>query len=204
MLGVPTELIKTDQKNMPDEQAEPTQIKRLHFLGWQCRLRQHSIRTEEGRPSSGMRPEVSVAGKSLGTITVLVVKAEPDDMTAQFRYMVKKTPDPAERFENAIKVLAEAYYQRPKEFSDEMTALFGPGSRFAQHLINQGDCELHFDQFSQSYRLPCRVEALRESHSHYQATFWHNSLFNHEIPGGAVVLGFKPDWERAVAEPDVG
>ena len=188
---------------MPSEQAELSQTKRLHFLGWQCRLRQHSIRTAEGRPSGGMRPDVSVAGNSLGAITVLIIKAEPADMTAQFRYMVQKTTDPAERYESAVKMLAEAYYQRPKEFSNELTGLFGPGSGLAQHLIAQGECELTFEQFSQSYRLPCTVEGLAESHPHYQATFWHNSLFNHEIPGGVIVLGFKPDWERAVAEPDV-
>ena len=69
------------------------------FLGWQCRLRQLAMRQAEGRPTNGMRPEDTVGDdpKPLGQITVLVLKAEPEEITAQFRHMVQKTNDPAER-----------------------------------------------------------------------------------------------------------
>jgi hypothetical protein len=33
---------------------------RDHFLGWQCRIRQYAVRHGGGRPSSGMRPSVSL------------------------------------------------------------------------------------------------------------------------------------------------
>ena len=187
---------------MSNDDNATAEKRRLHFLGWQCRLRQHSIRESEGRPSAGMRPEVFVSGNSLGAITVLMLKAASENYTAQFRYMVKKTPDPAERYDAAIKLLAAAYYQRRQEFSDHLTALFGPGSALATHLAGNAQCELYFEQFNQSYRLPCAVEALEQSHPYYQGTYWHNSLFNHAIPGDAMVLSFKPDWENAAAEPE--
>ena len=90
---------------------------RDHFLGWQCRLRQMAVRQAGGRPTSGMRPEVRLAEADtpLGAITTLIVRREPREATAQFRHLVRKTQDPAERHDAALETLAAAYYQRPRE-----------------------------------------------------------------------------------------
>ncbi len=76
---------------------------RDHFLGWQCRLRQISVREAGGRPTSGMRPELRLMaeGPPLGAITTLILRREPAEATAQFRHMVRKTQDPAERYDGA-------------------------------------------------------------------------------------------------------
>ncbi len=184
---------------------------RDHFLGWQCRLRQMAVRQAGGRPTSGMRPEVRFAGadQPLGAITTLIVRREPREATAQFRHLVRKTHDPAERHDAALKTLAAAYYQRPQEFSDELTALFGPPPGvgppgLADQLLAAGHCVLDFEQYSQRYRLPCAARNLGEAEPAFQATYWHNALFNPALPGGLRVLGFQPDWARAEAEPGVG
>ena len=179
---------------------------RDHFLGWQCRLRQLAVRQAGGRPTSGMRPEVRLAGADtpLGAITTLIVRKEPREATAQFRHMVRKTQDPAERYDAALETLAAAYYQRPQEFSDELTALFGPASDLADRLLAAGSCVLDFAQYSQLYRLPCAVRNLAEADPAFQATYWHNALFNPALPGGVRMLGFQPDWARAEAEPGAG
>ncbi len=176
---------------------------RDHFLGWQCRLRQLAVREAGGRPSSGMRPEVRLGedGPPLGAITTLILRREPAEATAQFRHMVRKTQDPAERYDGALEMLAAAYYQRPREFSDRLTALFGPGSEIAEKLLAAGHCLLAFEQYSQRYSLPCSVRALAEDDQAYQATYWHNALFNPALPGGVRVLSFQPDWALAAAEP---
>jgi hypothetical protein len=180
---------------------------RDHFLGWQCRLRQLAVREAGGRPSSGMRPEVRLdeaggaAGPPLGAITTLILRRAPAEATAQFRHMVRKTQDPAERYAGALEMLAAAYYQRPREFSDQLTALFDAGSEIAEKLLAAGRCRLAFEQYSQSYTLPCTVRALAEDDPAYQATYWHNALFNPALPGGVRVLGFRPDWARAEAAP---
>ena len=176
---------------------------RDHFLGWQCRLRQLAVREAGGRPTSGMRPELRLGaeGPPLGAITTLILRRAPAEATAQFRHMVRKTQDPAERYDAALQMLAAAYYQRPREFSDQLTALFGPGSEIAGQLLAAGRCRLAFEQYSQSYTLPCTVRALAEDDPAYQATYWHNALFNPALPGGVRVLGFQPDWARAEAEP---
>lgn len=182
---------------------EAAQALRAHFLGWQCRLRQHAVRQGGGRPSAGMRPRLRLAGSEpdLGPVTVLIVKAAPQEVTSQFRHLARKTHDPVERYNGALKVLAEAYYQRPQEFSDELTALFGQVSELADRLLEAGRCRLLFEQYSQSYELPCSLRALPEDHPAFQATYWHNSLFNPNLPGGVRVLAFRPDWSAASADP---
>lgn len=176
---------------------------RLHFLGWQCRIRQLSVRQAGGRPTAAMMPRALLGdeGRDLGPLVVLITKAAPAEVTAQFRHMARRTHDPAERYEAAIKFLSAAYYQRPQEFSDELTALFGPDSETAEALLSDGSCRLLFSQYQQSYDLPCRVRMLSETDPAFQATYWHNALFNPKLPGEVRILGLQPDWAKAEAEP---
>ncbi len=48
------------------------------------------------------------------------------------------------------------------------------------------------------------LEELLKGEPAFQATYWHNALFNPALPGGLRVLAFQPDWARAEAEPGVG
>lgn len=187
-----------------NDTVERTLALRHHFLGWQCRIRQYAIRESGGRPTPGMRPTVTLAdaGESMGRITVLVLKRDSAHPTAQFRHLVKKTHDPVERYTSALKFLAAAYYQNPHEFADEMTALFGPDSNLAARLLDAGACVLEFEQFSQRYRLSCNTRRLAEDDPAWQATYWHNSLFNPHIPGASTIVGFEPQWDASSAEPD--
>jgi hypothetical protein len=176
---------------------------RNNFLGWQCRVRQIAMRDSGGRPSTGMRPLVSLTsdGNFSDEITVLLIRREAGRDASQFRHMVLKTQDPAARYESAMQLLSATYYQRPHEFSDELTGLFQPSMLLVRALLARGDCVLDFQQFSASYRLPCFVRRLREEEPAYQATYWHNCLFNSSMPGNIVVLGFLPDWNSAEGEP---
>lgn len=180
---------------------EEARVMRDHFLGWQCRLRQLSAREAEGRPTVGMAPQVYVEEAALGRIVVVLVQRQPKDSTTQFSYIVRQTQDPVERHEKGVKILQAEYYQLPQEFSDKLTALFGPSSEVAGRLLETGHCELEFEQYSQRYRLPCTVEGLPTADSAYQATYWHNQLFNPATPPGAQVLGFSPNWHHASASP---
>ena len=149
------------------------------FLYWQCRIRQQSVRQGDGRPTPGMCPNIIIdEDTQLGQLVVLIIKQSPEAITAQFQHMVKKTQDPIERWESAIHLLSSAYYQDPKGFSDKMTALLGPGSAVCEKLIEAGKCILNFEQNNQRFSIPCAVFDLQSDDSLYQATFWHNSLFN--------------------------
>ncbi len=172
------------------------QAARRDFLGWQCRIRQLSVRQSGGRPTPGMQPRVFLPPDQtdLGNIVVLIRKKASQEVTSQLQHMVRKTRDPAERHESALGFLAAAYYQRPDEFSDELTALFGSRSTRVEQLLEARQCTLDFAQFEQRYRLTCRVETLANSDAAYEFTYWHNSLFNPSIPGDVRILAFQPDW----------
>ena len=175
----------------------------MHFLGWQCRVRQLAVRRHEGRPTPGMRPGVRLDGRPVGEITTVLVKSDPAHFVARFRYMYHRTQDPAERLLGALEFLADAYYQRPQEFSDRLTALFGPGAELADRLGDTGRCELSFNQFSRRYQIPCKVAELASDDPGFEFTLTHNRLFNPGMPPGVRVLGFTPQWREAQAEPGI-
>jgi len=176
---------------------------RRHFLGWQCRLRQHAVRRDGGRPGPGMRPRVLAADgtEMAAAITVLLVKREPSECTALFRHHVRRTHDPAQRYAKALEILSSAYFQHPQEFSGRLTALFAGNSPLAAGLAGLGRCTLEFAQFNQRYTLPCSVAIEPIGSPAFEATYWHNALFNPRLPNNLTVLAFIPDWAVAAADP---
>jgi hypothetical protein len=175
------------------------QAMRDRFVGWQCRVRQFAVRQDAGRPSTGMRPRLlTISGDVLAEgVTVLISESEPEQSITQFRYQFLKTQDPNERYEKILEFLQERYFQEPARFSDELTALFDPSSLLCAKLAELGRCVLQFEQSSQLYRLVCTVKRLASSHPRYQATFWHNRLFNPSLPPEPEVLMFTPDWPHS-------
>ena len=169
------------------------------FLGWQCRVRQLAARQGCGRPTAGMRPRVlTPRGDELSPgIIVLIVEEESADSTALFRHQYLRTNDPTERYEKIVEILAASYFQHPENFSDVLTALFGPGSRIAAGLLNHGGCVLEFEAYAQAYRIPCKVAELAADDAFFEATYWHNRMFNPNMPPGVRVLAFTPDWTHA-------
>ena len=146
-----------------------------------------------------MQPRVlsPSGGELAAAITVLIVPADPDDSIKLFRYQVLRTEDPAERHDRVLELLASEYFQQPRDFSDVMTALFAAKSWLADELLSLGRCRLVFEQDDEAYRVPCAVVKFREDELQFQATFWHNRLYNPTLPPGVRVLGFKPDWRHA-------
>jgi hypothetical protein len=118
-----------------------------------------------------------------------------------------RTQDPNERYYKVLQILQAGYFQQPRQFADVLTALFGAGSALAAQLLSREHCMLEFEQYAQGYRVPCTVARLPREHPFYQATYWHNRLFNPQLPAEADVeiLSFTPDWAHASAfrsDPD--
>jgi hypothetical protein len=132
-------------------------------------------------------------------MTVLLIEAEPDETTAMCRHIVKKTHDPERRYQDALRLLSAAHFQKAEHFSDVLTALVAAGAPLAA----EGACILEFEQFAQRWRLACTVAALDADDPAYRATYWHNHMFNPAIPADVAVLAFTPDWRASSAEPPV-
>ena len=61
---------------------------RKKFLAWQCLVRQRAMRVGDGRPTDGMRPNVSlVDGQNFSEpVTLLLIHIDPSEDIAQFRH----------------------------------------------------------------------------------------------------------------------
>jgi len=169
------------RKNRGNERAEGL---RRAFLHWQCRMRQAAVRDSAGRPTPAMRPAVLGSdGRNLASaMTVLVHHREAAWSTSMLRYAVERTHDPGERFQHGLRILAAEHFQEPRAFTDTMTALFGSGSPTAERLLAARRVVLAFTDSGRTFRVPCHVSALRPRNPLYEATFWHNALFNPEMP----------------------
>ena len=163
------------------------------------------MRRQEGRPSPGMRPRATHHdGKEISpAITVLILEKNSKATTDLFRHIVQKTHDSCQCYKEGLRILSSAYYQYPENFSDVLTALFSADSTIASILVEKEQCELHFLQENQSYRIPCSVGELRSDASSFQATISHNHFFNPSLPAEVRVLAFHPHWSRASAVPAI-
>jgi len=169
------------------------------FLRWQCRVRQMAMRDNFGRPDDGVTPSVTLPGASepMGHIITVMSKWGAHSKTPELKHMVKRTNDPAQRREKALEYFSSTYYQKGREFSDTLSATFQPDSAGAKQLAEAGSCTLVFEAYMQRYELKCKVLELTKTHPLYQATWWHNLLFNPELNPELVMLGFEPDWDAS-------
>lgn len=178
---------------------------RTAFLKWQCRVRQIAMRDNHGRPDDAIMPALFLPGEDapMGHVITLLNKAPGYSVTPEMLHMAKKTNDPAQRREQAIRFLSATYYQKAAEFSDILTATFPPGSDGAARIRAAEQVRLVFDAYSQLFDLTARVWRLTEANPLHQATMAHNRLFNPALPHDTVVLGFEPDWAVSSADPEV-
>ena len=164
------------------------------FIAWQCRLRKQSMRERGGRPGVGMSAAVySVkGGEEQSRMNFLIVRKDPGQRTSEFRHIVRKTPDPSEWIKNGLRILAEMHYHETDQFQNRLSALFGQDSTLADALLQAGQCRLKFAENSIDYEFDFDVAELEEADDMYQATYWHNRLFNPTLPGRVRVLCFSP------------
>lgn len=172
------------------------------FLRWQCRVRQIAMRDHQGRPDDSFTPSLTLAGDTepLGHIITLICKWGAYSITPEMKHMVKRTNDPAQRRDKALEFFSSTYYQKIHEFNDALTATFPPKSPGAARIAEAGECTLIFEAYGQRYDLVCTVRQLEQSNPMYQATYWHNLLFNPALHPDTEILQFAPDWDRSTAE----
>jgi hypothetical protein len=178
---------------------------RQAFLGWQCRIRQMSMRDYGGRPLAGMMPRVALRSGEvlLPAMITLLIPHDPGPSTSFLRFQVQKTPDPQRSREAGVAYLGADFYQLPELFSDELTAVFQPGSTTAASILSAREILLDFTQYNQSFRMFCRVRRLRSAEEAREASLWQARIFNRSLANEVIVLGFRPDWKNAHADPPV-
>ena len=156
------------------------------------------MRDDGGQPSKGMQPSVWIVGgnRLIDAMNILLVPGDPMESTAFFKFQTKKSNDPKDVMEKGLQYLQSTFYHDAPTFNDEMTALFTPNSNTAKALIQAEQCLLVFEQFNQIFKLVCTVRELDEEETSWQATYWHNLMFNPTVPGNSKIIGFTPFWEN--------
>ena len=122
--------------------------------------------------------------------------------TPEMRHMVQSNFDPAHRRESAIQFFSEMYYQKARQFSDVLTATFQSNSPVAEIICGANTCSLMFESYGQRFDLVCAVSTLNKGDPLFEATWWHNMLFNPSLDPSTVILSFKPNWANSSAEPN--
>ena len=175
------------------------------FLRWQCRVRQISMRENFGRPDGAIKPRVTMNRDSepVGNIITVLSKKHSHSKTPEMRHMVQSIFDPSQRRDKAIQFFSETYYQKFQQFSDTLTAAFPPDSPVAEAISAAKACSLTFESYGQRFDLDCTASTLTKKNHLFQATWWHNKLFNPHLLPGTVILGFEPDWSKSSAEPNI-
>jgi hypothetical protein len=169
------------------------------FIAWQCRLRKQRMREFGGRPSPGMSAGVySVSGgEEQSRMNFLILRRDSCERTDEFRHIIRKTPDSSEWMKNGLRVLAELHYHETDQFDKRLTALFSLDSALADALLKAGQCHLKIGEKSIDYAFDFDVSALAQDDELFEATYWHNRLFNPTLPGQVQVLCFNPRLEDA-------
>jgi hypothetical protein len=170
------------------------------FIAWQCRIRQISLRDLDGQPMPAMRPTVSSRkGEMISpAMMALLVPDDPGPSLSFLRFQIQKTSDPKAVRDAVTKYLASEFYQLPELFTDQLTAVFSPGSQTAARMLKLKQVLLGFEQYSQTFRMFCKVNQLPAGDEAREFSLWQARSFNPNIPGDATVLSFRPDWKTAV------
>ncbi len=185
------------------EMTQQFNVLRDAFLRWQCRVRQISMRENLGRPDGAIKPRLTLNRdpEPVGNIITVLSRNPSHSKTPEMRHMVQSIFDPSQRREKAIQFFSEIYYQKFLQFSDTLTAAFSPNSPVAEAICTAKASSLTFENYGQRFDLDCTVSTLPKKNPLFQATWWHNKLFNPHLLPDAVILGFEPDWSRSSAEP---
>ncbi len=164
------------------------------FISWQCRLRKLAMRERDGRPSEGMSAGIHAVagGDEQARINFLINRRNPADRTSEFRHIIRKTHDSSQWVKNGLRILAELHYHETDQFVNELTALFSHDSSTAYALLKAGQCKLRFAEGSIEHVFDFDVRSLDQDDERFQATYWHNHLFNPALPGRVRVLAFMP------------
>ena len=174
---------------------------RRSFFKWQCRVRQIAMRESQGRPDASITPEILLGPEDipLGQIITLMHKLPRYSATAELKHIAKKTFDPSQRREQAIRFLSSNYYQKADEFADILTASFAPDSKGAVQIYEHGSCKAIFEAYSQRFVVKCKVWKLSDKNPYYESTIAHNLLFNPDLKPGTIVIGFEPVWTQSLS-----
>ena len=166
-----------------------------NFVVWQCSLRQRNFRMFGGKPSEGTSALLldSKTNAKIATIRSILIEHNCLNTAKMFKFMIKKTHDPEERFLKAIKFFSSEYYNTPQNFDGSFTATFPFNSDLIKKILKKKKCIVEFFERDTGFYFPVYISKLKKTDSKWMYTFWHNSFFNSELTSNIDILYFSPE-----------
>jgi len=182
----------------PIETLNKTPSTQETFIKFQCRARQMIMRDNLGRPDDSITPTIYLKENKepITKIITLMHKLPEYSVLSELMHIERKTNDPSQKRDQAVKLLSASYYQKHREFTDTLTATFNPHSNLAEILISKGSCRLVFEAYSHRFESTFTVNKLESSEFLFRSTIVHNQLFNPNLDPHTIVLSFSPKWEE--------
>ena len=164
------------------------------FVIWQCSLRQRNFRMFSGKPSEGTTALIldNKSNKEIASLRSVLIEKNSLNTAKMFEFMIKKTNDPEERFDKAVKFFASEYYNTPRNFDGSFTATFSYKSDLAKKILKKKKCNVQFFERDTGFNFNVSVSKLNKTNMKWMYTFWHNSFFNPVLNEDIDILYFNP------------
>ena len=164
------------------------------FVVWQCSLRQRNFRMFNGKPSEGIIALIldNKSNKEIASLRSVLIEKNSLNTAKMFEFMIKKTNDPEERFDKAVKFFASEYYNTPRNFDGSFTATFSYKSDLAKKILKKKKCNVQFFEHDTGFNFNVSVSKLNKTNMKWMYTFWHNSFFNPVLNEDIDILYFNP------------
>ena len=164
------------------------------FVIWQCSLRQRNFRMFSGKPSEGTTALIldNKSNKEIASLRSVLIEKNSLNTAKMFEFMIKKTNDPEERFDKAVKFFASEYYNTPRNFDGSFTATFSYKSDLAKIILKKKKCNVQFFERDTGFNFNVSVSKLNKTNMKWMYTFWHNSFFNPVLNEDIDILYFNP------------
>ena len=165
-----------------------------NFVIWQCSLRQRNFRMFNGKPSEGIIALIldNKSNKEIASLRSVLIEKNSLNTAKMFEFMIKKTNDPEERFDKAVKFFSSEYYNTPRNFDGSFTATFSYKSDLAKKILKKKKCNVQFFERDTGFNFNVSVSKLNKTNMKWMYTFWHNSFFNPVLNEDIDILYFNP------------
>jgi hypothetical protein len=164
------------------------------FVIWQCSLRQRNFRIFNGKPSEGTMAYLFdiKTNKELASVRTILIEKDCLNTAKMFEFMHKQTHDPETRFDKAIKLFSEEYYNTPENFDGSFTATLNYQSKITKNLLKKKKTNIQFFERETGFNFAVNIYKLKKTDSKWKYTFWHNSFFNPALNENIEILNFSP------------
>ena len=158
-------------------------------------MRKKNFINFNGKPSEGTVALIldKQSNKIITKFRTILIEKKPLNSAKMFRFMIKKTHDPEDRFLKAVKLFSYEYFENPKIFNGAFTATFPYKSNLVSSILKKKKCNVQFFENNTGFHFGVEINKLKKNSSEWIYTYYHNLFFNPELNENIDILYFNPN-----------